>query len=126
MRIAAFSTLFVMMILTLPATALAAEGYNRKTQRVSELNRISPLQNPKYDRSADVLGRRVLDRKSKVVGSLQDIILNKNGNIAFLDVKFDRIQLPRAVFVNYSGFDMEPVSNGYAMKFDASEIETVY
>jgi sporulation protein YlmC with PRC-barrel domain len=110
-------------IFALPATAAS---YSQKTEQIIAVNRMAPLQNPKYDRSEEILGRRMLDRKNKVVGDIEDVVLNEYGGIAFLDVKFDRIRLPRAVFVNYTGFDIQPVTNGYAMTFEASEIEGAY
>jgi sporulation protein YlmC with PRC-barrel domain len=126
MRHVAFSALIAIVILAAPLTSMAAAGLDKRTEQISDVNRVSPLQNPKYDRSEQVLGRRILDRKHKVVGSVQDVILTKSGNIAFLDVKFDRMQLAKPVFVNYTGFNIETVSNGYAMTFDASEIENAY
>ena len=121
--ITAFLMVFTAAAL-LPGTGYGQ--YSRKAEQISAVNRMAPLQNPKYDRSEEILGRRVLDRKSKVVGDLHDVLLNANGGIAFLDVNFDRIRLAQPALVNYSGFNIEPVTNGYAMTFDAAEIEGVY
>ncbi len=121
-------TIFLMVFMAaafLPGMASPA-SYSRKAEQISAVNRMAPLQNPKYDRSEEILGRRVLDRKNKVVGDLRDVLLSPNGSIAFLDVNFDRIRLAQPVLVNYSGFSIEPVTNGYAMTFDAAEIEGVY
>lgn len=59
-----------------------AAVYNPKTQQITSLNRIDPLQNPQYESASDILKRRMLDRKNKVVGSIRDIVINENGNIA--------------------------------------------
>jgi sporulation protein YlmC with PRC-barrel domain len=123
MRFAAFFVLVFFAFTTLPA--LGAD-YNPKTEIIAEINRAHPLQNPKYETATDILGRRMLDRKNKVVGSIKDIVLNQTGGIAFLDVDFDRMKLGRKVFVNYSTFNVKPVTNGYAMSFDSNEIEEIY
>ena len=131
MRLAAFSTarLFIVTLLVCFAATSAHAGaavYNPKTQQITTLNRIDPLQNPQYESASDILKRRMLDRKNKVVGSIRDIVINENGNIAYIDVDFDRMKLGRPVFVNYGSFNVKTVANGYAMAFDAKEIENLY
>ncbi len=125
MRFAALS--FICLAVTsLAATPALLADYNSQSEKISDMNRNNPLQSPQLDKSADILGRRMLDRKNKVVGSIQDIVLNENGNIAYLNVKFDRMQLSRPVFVNYSRFNVSTVSNGYAMTMNDDEIEALY
>ncbi len=132
MRLAAFSIarLFLVMLLVglaaSSAHASSAAVYNPKTQQITTLNRTDPLQSPRYESASDVLKRRMLDRKNKVVGSIRDIIINENGNISYIDVDFDRMKLGRPVFVNYASFNVKAASNGYAMAFDAKEIENLY
>lgn len=131
MRLAAFSItrLFLVTLLVCFAATSAYAGaavYNPKTQQITTLNRIDPLQSPQYESGADVLKRRMLDRKNKVVGSIRDIVINENGNISYIDVDFDRMKLGRPVFVNYGAFNVKAASNGYAMAFDAKEIEDLY
>ncbi len=113
------------LLLAVPAIA-AAPVYNPKIQEIAALNRIDPLQNPQYEQITDVLKRRMLDRKSKVVGSIRDLVLKDSGSIAYIDVDFDRMKLGRPVFVNYGTFNVRAVSNGYAMTFDSKEIEELY
>ncbi len=127
MRLLVLGAVFVAGVvgLTLAFPAVPAD-YNPHMAAVTELNRIKPLQNPKYETMADILGRRMLDRKSKVVGAIQDVVLNGNGNIAFLDVKFDRMQLSRPVFVNYAGMNVRTVTDGYKLSFNSDEIEGIY
>lgn len=120
-----FCVLVVILLLAAPAFAGAA-AFNPMTQELAALNRIDPLQDPKYEHAAEVLKRRMLDRKNRVVGSVRDIVLNDNGGISYLDVDFDRMKLGRPVFVSYSTFQVDTVSNGYAMSFDSKEIEEIY
>lgn len=131
MRLAAFSIarLFIVTLLVCFAATsahAAAAVYNPKTQQITTLNRIDPLQNPQYESASDILKRRMLDRKNRVVGSIRDIVINENGNIAYIDVDFDRMKLGRPVFVNYGSFNVKAVANGYSMAFDAKEIENLY
>lgn len=124
MRSAVLVTILALGLFIQPATA--AESRYVRTELVTEMNRLKPLQNPKYVKAEEVLERRMLDRKNKVVGSVRDVILNDNGNISFLDVEFGKIQLSRPVFVNYGTMDIKPVSNGYVIGYDAKEIEDFY
>ena len=100
--------------------------YNRFLETLSDLNRIKPLQNHKYDPAADILERRILDRKHKVIGEVHDVILTRDGSIASLRVEFDRLHLGGEVFLNYPAMRLKPVSNGYALGFDGDQIENMY
>lgn len=132
MRLAAFSIarLLVITLLVCFAATSAHAGdaaiFNPKTQQITTLNRTDVRQSPRYENAADILKRRMLDRKNKVVGSIRDIVINENGNISYIDVDFDRLKLGRPVFVNYGSFNVKGASNGYTMAFDASEIEELY
>lgn len=132
MRLAAFSIarLLVITLLVCFAATSAHAGdaaiFNPKSQQITTLNRTDVRQSPRYENAADILKRRMLDRKNKVVGSIRDIVINENGNISYIDVDFDRLKLGRPVFVNYGSFNVKAASNGYAMAFDAKEIEELY
>lgn len=126
MRTAAFALVLAVFLLAAFPVIAVPPAYNPRTQEIAAINRIDPLQNPEYEESQDLLKRRMLDRKNKVVGSVRDIVINGNGSIAYVDVDFDRMNLGRPVFVSYGTFNVKPVANGYAMTFDAKEIEELY
>lgn len=126
MRSTAVALVLAVFLLATSPVIAAPPAYNPRTQEIAAINRINPLQNPEYEQIADVLKRRMLDRKNKVVGSVRDIVLSGNGSIAYMDVDFDRMNLGRPVFVNYGTFNMKAVTNGYAMTFNAREIEELY
>ena len=114
----------VMGVAVVPA--VHAEDYGRSFELISELNRVNPEQNPRYEDSEDVLGRRVIDRKRKVIGDVKDIILNENGTIEQLNVQFNRLRLNTSIFLSYQSMGIEPSTNGYAMNFDSGQIEQLY
>lgn len=117
----------VLIAVFFPATAFAVTAsYSPHAEALAELNRIKPLQNPRYDTSKEILNRRILDRKNKVVGEVRDVILNDNGSISFLNIDFDRLNLAQSVPVNYGALKMEPVTDGYGMTFDSKEITDIY
>lgn len=126
MRAMIFLALLAVPVFLAPAVVVAAEAYNPQIELLAKLNRIHPLQNPRYEPADRIIGRRILDRKSKVMGVVEDVVLNKNGNIAFLNVVFDRMQLNRPVFVNYGAYDIRPASNGYVMAFESGDIKNIY
>lgn len=131
MRIALFTlTIFVCGIAltvgsVLSVPAAIAQSFSRDLEILSDLNRINPRQNPEYQLSADVLGRRILDRKNKVVGEVNDIVLRDSGNIELLNVELDRLRLGD-IFLNYRSLRVEPVSDGYTLGFDSKQLEQLY
>lgn len=93
---------------------------------LSELNRISPLQNPAYESSQDILDRRILSSANKVMGEVQDVLLTKDGDVSFLLVSFDRLRLGAAVYLDYAKLEIQNVSNGYRLGFDEDEMVQLY
>lgn len=90
---------------------------------LAALNRIRPLQNPDFDKSEDILSRRILDRTSKTIGEIKDVTLNWSGSIDALNVDFDRLRLPAPLALNYREMIDKPLSNQYILKFADNQIE---
>ncbi|MFK7840308.1 MAG: PRC-barrel domain-containing protein [Bdellovibrionales bacterium] len=99
---------------------------NREFEQLSTLNRIKPLQNPEFDRVEKVLDRKILDRKNKVVGTVQDVILNQNGTISGINTEFDRLRLGNLVSLNFRALRIRTTSDAYQMNMDADEIADMY
>ncbi len=118
--------LFLLIFFLVPAPGFAADPYNTKIQTLSDLNRIAPLQRPEWDSTNDILGRKIIDNKMKVVGTAKDILLSPNGNIVSMNIDFDRLRLGAPIYVDYSTLNMRPTSNGYAMDFEAQQIADIY
>jgi sporulation protein YlmC with PRC-barrel domain len=116
----------IWMVVCLAALPAFAQEYARAFDTITEANRIQPLQNPGLTKSADVLDRRLLDRTNKVVGVVQDVVVQANGSIAALNVDFDRLRLGAPVFVNYNDMSIRPGSDSYIVGFADDEIETLY
>ncbi len=101
-------------------------SYNQYLEQLSTLNRVDPNQKPSYDSGNEILKRRIIDNKNKVVGEVRDVILTPNGSISLLSVEFNRLRLRSSVFLNYAQMNIRPVSNGYALAFDDDQIENIY
>lgn len=114
----------IIAITVTPHTTMAQS--NRALEQLSDLNRINPLQNPEFDRADKVLRRKIIDRKNKVVGRVQDIVINQNGTIASIKTDFDRLRLGDDLYLNYRTMNISPRSNGYTLGMDANEIEDFY
>lgn len=95
-------------------------------ETLTDLNRNKPLQSASYDRSHEVLSRKILDRKNKVLGEVQDIVLTRNGAISALNVDFDRLSFTTPVYLNYSAQKISAASNGYMLGFEAADVEKLY
>lgn len=114
--------------LTLFATpALASEAsYSRTMQAISTLNKMPAMQNPSFRTEGDVLATRVLDSANKVIGEVEDVILSPSGSIEALRVDFDRLRLSDDVIINYRDMGVKPVSNGFAVGFEAAQMAAMY
>lgn len=118
-----FSALILLLVFSPP---IDAQELNPTFNRLNEMNRIQPLQNPEYERTDRILGRRILDRKNKVVGQVHDVLLTRYGNISSLAVDFDRLRLREEVYLSYSDTQIRPASNGYVLGFDSAQIKALY
>lgn len=117
----------MMLLILLPQTAQAQNNpYNQFLKALGEVNRIDPKQNPEYETSENILKRKMVDNTNKVVGEVQDVILNGNGAVSALAVDFDRIHLSNEVYLNYRDMDIEPAGKGYELGFRADQIKEMY
>ena len=119
-----FWTIF--LIGFIPLGAADAQNLSRDLQNLTAVNRINPLQNPEYALSEDVLERRILDRKSKVIGEVNDITVKKNGAIQDLVVDFDRLRLGSDVFLNYRQNSVGTTDDAFTLAMDADEFEEFF
>jgi len=112
--------------LFMPATA-QAQNYGQTLEQVQELNIGNPVNGGRFDRSNRVFKRKVQDRKNKVVGTLQDIIVSSRGYVETLEIKFDRLNKPQPVYVDVSDAAIRSTSGGYRMSiYSSKEIEEFY
>jgi len=124
MKILPLITLAALAIITLPSVSYAQ--VNRAMEQLSALNRIQPLQNPEFEAADDILGRKIIDRKNKVVGNARDVIINQNGTIASIQTDFDRLRLGSEVNLNFRTLRIGTVSNAYSLNMDSDEIAAFY
>jgi len=117
---------FVTAPTMIPTDAAYAQSFSDEFDRVVELNRIRPLQNPRYEEADRIIGRRLVDRKSKVLGEVYDVIMNGRGSISSLYVSFNRLQLSQKVYLNYNTMKIRPATQSYRMAYDAKQIRSIY
>lgn len=103
-----------------------AQEYNRALEMITQLNKIDPQQNPGLDSADEILKRRVLDQKNKVVGDVLDIVIKDNGSITAMQVDFNRLRLGPEVFLNYRDMNARPTTNGYSLGFNDEQLTTLY
>lgn len=108
--------------------ALPAQAQSSLIQQrtVSDMNRIKPLQNPRYETIEDFRERRILDSANKVAGEIKDAQINPEGEIMSLLVNFDRLRLGQDVYLNYKTLDIGSVSTGYRLGFRSDDIEDIF
>ena len=104
-----FTRLFIIMFaFCVWGYPVHAQEYNRALEMITQLNQIEPKQNPGFDSADEILTRRILDHKNKVVGEVHDITIKENGSIAAMQVDFNRLRLGPEVFVNYRDANARP------------------
>lgn len=111
-------------VLTCPAQS-HAQGLDPYYETLSQYNRIKPFQNPNWERSQNTLKSKVLDRKKKVIGDLQNIVLTPQGAISALDVDLNRLRLGE-VSLNYSNLNISAAERSYTLGFEEERVEEVY
>ncbi len=92
---------------------------------INDVNRMDPLQNPRYVSSAKIMKRHILDNSSGVVGEVNDIIIDNNGNVSSLFVDFDRLRMKEPTYMAYKDLDTEGVTSGYRLGIDKDQIPSI-
>ncbi len=95
-------------------------------KKIVDYNRLKPLQNPRYERSEDIIKRRVTDSKNKVIGEVKDVLFDQGGHVRSLYVDFDRLNLRKSVYLDFNTIDIGSMSSGYRLGFNSDEIEALY
>ncbi len=95
-------------------------------ERLFELNERDILQNRDYQTSKDVIGKRVIDRKNKVIGKVDGVVINRGGNISSFIIDFDRLNLGQPVPLSFSNAEIDPKNRGYILDLTAASIEELY
>ncbi len=117
-------TILLLCILAMP---VQAQGKLTLQQAITKMNRIQPLQNPRYETADQVLGRNILDSSQKVAGEVKDIIINQeNGNVSSILADFDRLNLNQPAYLNFESLDIKSFSKGYGIGFRSEVIKEIY
>ncbi len=125
-----FKILRVIVGLTLfvsSTSAAAAEQdpeYYGLYQRLNEINTDKDWLRSDKQRSKDVLGGRILDKRSKVIGKVEDVILSQGGAITYLQADLSRLN-QRSFLADFSALGMDGVSSGYKSSYTDDEIKTM-
>lgn len=122
MNIRVVLTCFLMCAFSMP---VLAQEYNSDFETLLEINRIQPLQYNEYEKASEMLERNLQDRKKKIIGEVEDIIIGKDGNIQFLNVALTRLRLG-SLSLNYEQMKISAASDAYALQIDSDQIKNLY
>ena len=116
--------LSIILLFTYPVEVQAGNAdVMQGVKRLEQINKRKPEQSSNYERSKDVLSGRMLDKTNRVVGKLNDIVLDRSGSIEMLDINFDRLRIDaKRLNLNYGQFGIRPASNGYKMSYTDDQI----
>ena len=119
--------LMFIAVFVLCAPAVQAQDYGRMFEAISELNVGNPSRDPRFDTLEDVMDRRVQDKKHKVVGNVESILVNDRGDIEAIQIDFNRLRLSTPVSLNYSSSGIQGLANSYVMRlYEDQQIEELF
>lgn len=118
------TVLALLITCAIPQTTLAQDAsFVRALDTINRVNRIRPEQSPRFERSKEIFSDRMIDSTNRVVGEVNDVIVDPNGAINMLDVEFNRLRLGTdKLAINYRELGIRPVSNGYKMNYTDDQI----
>lgn len=94
---------------------------------LNTINRMNPKQNPSYSRGTRILKRSITDSSNKVVGDIHEITLDQDGAIMAITTGLSRVRAGGGQLdLDYNAMAMRPVSSGYTINFDQTQIENQY
>ncbi len=102
------------------------QNLDRSVEQLAELNRYPPLRSSAFDLTGEVIGRKIVDRKNKVIGSVSDIIIDSNGSIQSYQVKFDRLNMTESVNLNARELKSADFAKRYSIDIEGSELESLF
>ncbi len=126
MRIVGICLALAVFALPVVAQAQNYEAYQMVFDKVRELNRSKPLQNPSLESAEDIFNRKITDRKNKVVGEVNDVTVDAGGAIKTLNANLKKLQLGDSVYLGYEDFSISPRSNSYALGYDDARLKTLF
>lgn len=110
-----------------PMAASADMGMAAFQEHLNTLNRIKPLQSPKFEKSGDILKGNVIDRQNRAIGQVDDVlILSSGGAVSSVQVTFDRLRLDQSVYLNFDEMKMKTASNGYQLDMKGEDVTALY
>lgn len=124
MKLLQITLLSILFAFIAPVGSMAQNA--RTLEQLSDMNRMNPLQNPQFERWDRVVGRKLIDRKNKVVGKVQDIVVNENGTIASVKADFSRMRLGDDVYLNYRSMSIQARDDAYELGMEADELEEFF
>jgi sporulation protein YlmC with PRC-barrel domain len=108
-----------------PASARSLDEV-KLLEQLTTLNRYPPLRSSEFDLSSQVLGRRIIDRKNKVVGQIKDVIINSNGGVEMFLVEFDRLKVSGAVYMDANELKVGDFTKRYSIDMNDEELVTMF
>ncbi len=118
------STLLLCCIMAMP---VQAKNKISLQKAITEMNRIKPLQNPRYETADQLLNRNILDSTKKIAGEVKDVLIDKkNGKVSSILADFDRLNLNQEAYLNFESLDIKSFSKGYGIGYRSEVIKEIY
>jgi len=127
-RPASVLKLIVLMVLFIGvSTSLAfAQHMDQAQALLATLNDRAPLQNSELTQTRDLVGRKVVDNKNKVIGKVDDILISRHGSVSHYLVDFNRLNLNTPVYLTQGTIQTNDFKDRFRVDFDDNEVEAMY
>lgn len=117
----------IILMLCILSTPVLSKNKISLQRAIIEMNRIKPLQNPRYQTAEELLDRNILDSTKKVAGYVEDIIIDTNsGEISSIKASFDRLNINQSAYLNFESLDIRSFSKGYGIGYRSEIIEEIF
>lgn len=117
--------LIVLALFALPSGPLYAQDLTITPawEQLDEIKKSKPAQNAKYIDAQTILSGRILDRTNRVIGDVEDALVDQNGAIKKLTIDFNRLRLGTgSLSVDYKEIRAHAATNGFKIGYSDDEI----
>ncbi len=107
--------ILAMMTTTMPVSAQGL-GYIGHMEKLGRVNASKPEENARYLRGRILLTQHISDKRSTVIGKVNDVILDKNGRSSVLDIEMSSpVMGLDHLLVGEGDMVIKPTGNGYTL-----------
>ncbi len=95
-------------------------------QKLEELNKGNPMNNPAFEASRKLLKRRIADSEGITVGEVRDVLIAQGGEVEMVIALFNRLHLSQEALLNVQDMQIKTLENRYQLGFNSKDIKIIF